>query len=78
MIPTVTVALATYGICTLLSEYDAPFNAFANLRAKFRVFGCIGCSSVWISAPLAYFAGLGVIEYLGAIGIVLAIDRLTT
>lgn len=69
-------ALAAFAICTLVSEYDGPFNIFQKLRSSFKLFSCLACSSVWVSAPLAYLIGIGIVEYFAAIGLVLLLDRI--
>lgn len=75
MIEIIICALATYGICTLVSEYDGAFDVFSKLRAKIAAFRCIPCASVWIAAPLAFFLGIGLLGYLAAIGLVLFMHR---
>jgi hypothetical protein len=69
-------ALATYGICILVVEKDGLLEIFQKLRSRVKVLRCVACLSVWVSAPLAYFMGIGVTEYLAVVGLVLFMDRL--
>lgn len=75
MIEVILAALATYGIATLVSEYDGPFNVFTELRTWLPALRCVPCGSVWIAAPIALLSGVGFIGYLAALGIVMVMER---
>lgn len=67
--------LATYGVASLLSSYDAPLGIFQRLRKK-GLPECMVCLSVWIGAPIAYFADIGVLGYFTILGAIIIMDRI--
>ena len=71
----VMVALATYGVATLVSEYDGVFDVFSKLRSNIKAFRCVPCATVWIAIPIAVIMNVGVIGYLASVGISIALDR---
>lgn len=73
----ITAILATFGIASLLTEYDGPFNAFVRLRGYVGgPFKCLVCLSCWVAIPICIYLGLNFIEYLAVIGGVIFIYRL--
>lgn len=67
--------LGTYGVATLVSDYDGAFGIFKRLRKLGEVFECNICLTPWIALPIAYLAGLSFVEYLAVIGLVIIIER---
>jgi hypothetical protein len=67
--------IATYGIATLLAEYDGPFNVLSKLRNR-GMPNCNVCMGVWIAIPLALFLEIGLIGYFVTIGGVVILGRL--
>lgn len=63
------LGLATYGISTLLSDYDGPLGIFNELRANFSVFRCGVCLSVWVGLVLAILTLTHPMVYLAALGL---------
>lgn len=72
-------ALATFGLAALISQYDGPDKMFARLRKrdKSKLTHCPVCLSVWLAIPISILAGIGLVEYIAIIGIVIIIERLT-
>lgn len=70
--------LSTYGISTLISEYDGPFNLFVKLRNMdvSKVTSCSVCLSVWIAIPVSIIIGLTLVYYLSVIGAVILLNRI--
>lgn len=75
MIEIIIASLATYGVATLVSEYDGAFNVFTKLRSKLPALRCMPCAATWIALPIALFMDIGVMGYLAALGIVVAMER---
>jgi hypothetical protein len=48
----IVACLACYRLTILIARDMGPFNVFQNLRANWRVFGCVFCISVWIGFTL--------------------------
>lgn len=69
----------TYGIATLLSDYNGPFRAFQRLRhSKMgELFECNVCLSPYIALAFALGLGLGLWEYLAVVGACVVLARLT-
>jgi hypothetical protein len=74
---TLLIALAVFGIATIMVEYDGPGMVFARLRASRigKLFGCSVCLVPWFVAVFAVIFGLGVIEALGAMGLAVILAR---
>lgn len=67
--------LATYGIVTLVSQYDGPNDLFKKLRKDKKVFECSVCLTPWIALVPAIFMPLGFFEYLSVVGATVLLDR---
>jgi hypothetical protein len=73
-------ALATFGVASLVSNYDGPYHVFAKLRSKYELFRCTVCLATWLATPLFFLATNGFLAYvtsLAIIGVVVIIERLT-
>lgn len=70
--------LATYGISSLLTMYDGPWDAFIKLRDKFPFppFTSLMVMCIYVGIPVAYLSGLCLLEYLAMIGIVAILERI--
>lgn len=74
----IIMTIATFGISALISNYDAPFGLFRNLReVKWLPFHCTVCTACWMAMPITALSGIGIIGYLAVIGGVIIIERLT-
>lgn len=76
----VIAVVATYGIATVISQYDAPAGLLIRLRSiKYlqSFLSCAVCLSVWIAIPIAIYSDLNIIKYFATIGFVIVIERLT-
>ena len=73
---TLVAILATYGISTLLSEYNGARDVFVYLRTKMSVFRCTVCLSVWVAVVIALLQGMSFTEYLAVVGGVISLDRI--
>lgn len=69
------LALGSYGISTLLSDYEGPFDLFTKIRTVGKVFRCSTCLSFWISIIVSLITGLGFVETLAVIGGAVALTR---
>jgi len=72
-------ALATFGIATLISQYDGVADVFLRLRSiepLHNFLSCTVCLSLWISIPFSVANGIGVIGYFATVGIVILLERL--
>ncbi len=77
MFEIVLTAVATFGVSATLTGYDGPFELFSKFRALIPLFQCTVCLSVWIAMPIAIIVGVGIIEYLAALGLIVLAERLT-
>lgn len=73
---TIIAILATYGLSTLLAEFEGYKDVFVWLRTRIEPLRCAVCASCWIAMPIVLFAGLGLLEYFAIIGSVIILDRL--
>ena len=69
--------LATYGVATLIAEYDGPRDIFRKLRRKGKVFECSTCLSVYIAVIPVLILSMSFLEYIAIIGAVIIIERIT-
>lgn len=60
--------LSAYGLSTLVSDYDGPFNVLTSLRGRFSALYCTVCASFWLSVPVSLLFGVGVVEWLAVVG----------
>lgn len=74
----IQVAIATYGLAVLISDYDGPFDILYSLRGRYyRLFSCHVCLSFWIAIPISIMTEIGLIGYLTALGLVILLERIT-
>lgn len=73
-------ALATFGIASLVSNYDGPYNIFTKLRSRYEMLRCTVCLATWLATPLFFLAANGFLAYvtsLAIIGVVVIVERVT-
>ena len=68
----IITTLATYGLSSLLTSYDGPFDVFLKLRELFprSPLECTVCTSVWVSIAFFLVLLLGLGYYLLPLAIV--------
>lgn len=73
------VAGGTYGIATIVADYDGPFGVFERLRRSrlAKLFACNVCLMPYAAIPLALGLDVGLYGYLAAIGLGVILARLT-
>ena len=69
------IILATYGVATLMTDYDGPYGAFKSLQDKYAVFQCNVCLGVYILLPMYILAVNGLILPFSILGGFLIIAR---
>lgn len=74
-------ALAVYGISSLITQYDGPFNGFCRLRDRFpsSALHCVVCVSVWLTVPIVLagvYAGVAFIAPLAIVGFIILLENL--
>lgn len=79
MIELIIASLATFGLATLIADYDGPAGILLKLRKadKTKLTHCNICLGVWLAIPISLLAGIGLVEYIAIIGIEIIIERLT-
>lgn len=75
LVSVIVYGVATYGIATVITDYDGPFGVFDSLRQKFALFRCSVCLSTWLIVVFWLVGGLAIIESLAALGIAVFILR---
>lgn len=67
----------TYGLSTLISEYDGPIDLFVKLRSTklLKFFECGVCLTPYVALIPTLLLGLSLVEYLATVGIVIMIVR---
>lgn len=75
MIDVVIAILATYGVSTLVADYDGPRDIFIRLRKRSKFFECAVCLSPWVAVIPALLIGLSFVEYIAVVGGTIIIAR---
>lgn len=70
--------LGTYGLISLISDYDGPFNVFFKLRSSRlgKLFECGVCLSPYFALIPVLGLGMSLYEYLAVIGGSVILSRL--
>lgn len=72
----ILIALACYGVATLVSDYDGPANLFVKIRKLHKVFRCNTCLSFWFVMISSIFIFNGSVLYmLATLGLTVAMTR---
>ena len=82
MIELIILALATYGVSKLISEYDGFGDVLYKLRSKswIKALTCVVCTSVWVGLffSIMYWLGfLWLLLPLALVGVVILIEEVT-
>lgn len=74
----IIIAVAgTYGLATIVADYDGPFGVFEKIRGLGRGFSYNVCLMPYFALIPTLGMGLGFFEYLAIVGTGVAIARVT-
>lgn len=71
-------AVGTYGLATIVADYDGPFNMFDKIRSTRlgRLFSCNVCLSPYMALIPALSLDIGFVGYIAAVGGTVILARL--
>lgn len=79
-IPAISIiisSLATYGVSSLLTNYEGFHGIFSKLRDKYpdSFLQCLVCTSVIVSIFICFMSGVGILGWLAVIGIIILVEQ---